>query len=60
MAYGWMNGDRRTNLPVGTYTYLVTAETNGLPLPSGGGGGGSGGGGSAVTFIGIVWVGRRI
>jgi hypothetical protein len=37
-------GDGGTNLPVGNYTYLLTAETNGqaLPIISGGGSGGGG------------------
>jgi Family of unknown function (DUF6345)/FlgD Ig-like domain/Bacterial Ig domain len=46
MSYTWDGtGQGGTNLPVGTYTYLITAETNGAALSSvsvGGGGGGSG------------------
>ena len=45
LSYAWDgNGTGGTNLPVGTYTYLITAVTNGLALPAGVGGGGDGGG----------------
>jgi hypothetical protein len=47
MSFGWDGtGDSGTNLPVGTYTYLISAATNGGTenVVSGGGGGGSGGG----------------
>ena len=42
LSFGW-NGtdDGGTNLPVGTYTYLITAETNGMDLLMLGGGSGS-------------------
>jgi hypothetical protein len=40
MVFTWDGtGAGGTNLPVGNYTYLVSAETNGLPLPQNGGGG---------------------
>ena len=46
MLFDWDGtGDAGTNLPVGTYTYLISAMTNGLALPVGGGSGGSGGSG---------------
>jgi len=46
MLFDWDGtGTGETNLPVGNYTYLISAVTNGLPLPDGGSGGGSGGSG---------------
>jgi hypothetical protein len=46
MLFDWDGkDDGGTNLPVGTYTYLITVETNGLALPAGGGGSGGGSGG---------------
>jgi hypothetical protein len=45
LSYDWDGtGTGGTNLPTGTYTYLITATTNGLALPSGISGGGEGGG----------------
>ena len=46
MLFNWDGTDDGSNdVPVGNYTYLITAETNGLALPLGSGGS-SGGGGS--------------
>ncbi len=45
MSFGWDGtGDGGASLPVGIYTYLINAQTNGEPLPNyvGGGSGGSG------------------
>ena len=45
LSYAWDGtGTGGTNLPVGTYTYLITAVTNGLALPAVVEGGGDGGG----------------
>ena len=47
MLFDWDGtGDGGTNLPIGTYTYLISATTNGQTLPVGGGSGGSGGSGA--------------
>jgi hypothetical protein len=46
MSFGWDGtGEGGTNLPVGTYTYLISAATNGGADQVVGGGGGGGGGG---------------
>lgn len=45
MLFNWDGtDDSGSDVPVGNYTYLISAETNGLALPLGSDGGGSGGG----------------
>jgi hypothetical protein len=45
LLFNWDGTDDSSNdVPVGNYTYLITAETNGLALPVGGGSSGTNGG----------------
>lgn len=54
MLFDWDGTDDSSNqVPVGTYTYLITAVTNGLALPLGGGDGGSTNGGSPPSPDGL-------
>jgi hypothetical protein len=51
LSYNWDgNGQGGTNIPDGAYTYLITAQTNGLPNEQAVTGGGSSGGLSPPTF----------
>jgi hypothetical protein len=56
LSFAWDGtGNGGTNLPVGTYTYLITAATNGLALPAVVGGGDGGGGSLPSPDFAMMW-----